>query len=49
MWMLRALWLVVAHDLSEDTYIGDITGNLFFFVLFKTARGFKTLCEFISV
>ena len=30
MWMLRALWLVVAHDLSEDTYIGDITGNLFF-------------------
>ena len=27
MWMLRALWLVVAHDLSE--YMDDVTRNLF--------------------
>ena len=29
MWMLRALWLVVAHDLSEDSYMDDVTRNLF--------------------
>ena len=29
MWMLRALWLVVAHDLWEYTDMGDITRNLF--------------------
>ena len=28
MWMLRALWLVVAYDLSHYRYIGDVTGNL---------------------
>ena len=27
--MLRALWLVVAHDLSEYRYMDDVTGNLF--------------------
>ena len=36
--MLRALWLVFAHDLSEDRYMNDVTGNL---SLFKMARGFK--------
>ena len=29
MWMLRALWLVVAHDLLEYRYINDVTRNLF--------------------
>ena len=29
MWKLRALWLVVAHDLSEDRYMDDVTENLF--------------------
>ena len=38
MWMLRALWLVFAHDLSEDRYMNDVTGNL---SLFKMARSFK--------
>ena len=27
--MLRALWLVVAHDLLEYRYMDDVTGNLF--------------------
>ena len=27
--MLRALWLVVAHDLLEYRYMDDFTGNLF--------------------
>ena len=27
--MLRALWLIVAYDLSEYRYIDDVTGNLF--------------------
>ena len=27
--MLRALWLVVTHDLLEYRYMHDITGNLF--------------------
>ena len=29
MWMLRALWLVVAHDLLEYRYMDDVTRNLF--------------------
>ena len=29
MWMLRALWFVVAHDLLEYRYTDDVTGNLF--------------------
>ena len=29
MWMLFALWLVVAHDLSEYRYMVDVTANLF--------------------
>ena len=28
MWILRALWLVVAYDLSHYRYIDDVTGNL---------------------
>ena len=28
-WMLRALWLVVAHDLLESRYMDDVTLNLF--------------------
>ena len=40
MWMLRALWLVVFHDLSEYSYMDDVKGKLFFFVLFNMVRGF---------
>ena len=29
MWMLHALWLVVAHDLLEYRYMDDVRGNLF--------------------
>ena len=29
MWMLRALWLVAAHDLLEYRYMDDVMGNLF--------------------
>ena len=29
MWMLRAMWLVVAHDLLEYRYMDDVKGNLF--------------------
>ena len=29
MWMLRALWLVVAHDLLEYRYMDNVTENLF--------------------
>ena len=29
MWMLRALWLVVAHDLSKYRYMNDVTRNFF--------------------
>ena len=25
MWILRALWLVVAHDPAEDRYMDDVT------------------------
>ena len=28
MWMVRALWLVVAHDLSEYGYMDDVTRSL---------------------
>ena len=48
MWILRALWLVVAHDLLEYRYMDDVTGNLFIFVLFKMAWGFENVCEIIS-
>ena len=27
-WMLRALWLVVVHELLEYRYMDDVTGNL---------------------
>ena len=46
--MLGALWLVVTYDLSEYRYIDDVTGNLFFFVLFNMARGFENVCKIIS-
>ena len=29
MWMVHALWLVVAYDLLEYRYVDDVTGNLF--------------------
>ena len=48
MCMLRALWLVVAHDLLEYRYMNDVTGNLFSLFLFNMARGFENVCEIIS-
>ena len=48
MWILRALWLVVAHDLLEYRYVDDVTGNLLIFVLFKMARGFENVLEIIA-
>ena len=38
MWMLRPLWLVVAYDLLEYSYMDSVTGNLYFFVLFNNTR-----------
>ena len=43
--MLRALWLVVAHDLLEDRYMDDVTGNSVF-VLFNMAAGWKFLFDY---
>ena len=49
MWMLRALWLVVAHDLFEYTYMDDVTGKLVFFVSYNMARGFEKIFEIIRI
>ena len=49
--MLRALWLVVAHDLLEYRYMDVVTGNLFLLsllLLFNMSRGFENVCEIIS-
>ena len=46
--MLRALWLVVAHDLLEYIHMDYVTGELFSFVLSNMARGFENVCEIIS-
>ena len=48
--MLRALWLVVAHDLLDYRYMDVVTGNLFLLLLllFNMARGFENVCEIIS-
>ena len=45
MWMLRALWLVVAYDLSEDRYMDDVTRNLF--TLFCSEHGAAVLNMFV--
>ena len=42
MWMLRALWLVVAHDLLEHKYMDDVTGNLF-------SLFFSTWCAVLKI
>ena len=34
MWMLGALWLVVAHD-TDTAYMDDVMGNLFPFLVFN--------------
>ena len=46
--MLRALWLVSAHNLVEYRYMDDVTGNFVFFVLLNMARGFQNVCEITS-
>ena len=48
-WMLRALWLVIAHDLLMHKRTVDVTGNLgVFFVLSNMARFWKCVCAIIS-
>ena len=47
MGMLRALWLVVVHDLLEYRYMDDVTGNLFS-LFCSTWHGFENVCEIIS-
>ena len=47
MWMLRALWLVAAHDLLEYRYMDDVMGNLFS-LFCSTWHGFENVCEIIS-
>ena len=44
MWMLRALWLVVAHDLHRWRH-----AKLVLLVLFNMARGFENVCDIISL
>ena len=34
--------------LMEYRYMDDVTGNLFFFVLFKTESVFENVCEITS-
>ena len=48
MWMLRALWLVIAHNLLEYRYMDDVIGNFVFFVLLNTACCFENVWEIIS-
>ena len=46
-WMLRALWLVVAHDLLVHKRTVDVTGNLgVFFVLSNMARFWNCLRDY---
>ena len=46
--MLRALWLVIAHNLLEYRHMDDVTGNFVFFVLLNTAGSFENVCEINS-
>ena len=48
--MLRALWLVVAHDQLEYKHMDDVKGNLcsLFCSMAQMARGFENICEIIS-
>ena len=49
MWMPRALWLVVAHDLLEDLYIDYVTGNLFFVFVQHGARFWTCLWDYFGL
>ena len=44
--MLRALWLVVAHDLLEDRYMDDVTG-IFFLCFVRNGAQLWKFCEII--
>ena len=46
--MLRALWLVVAYDLLEYTYMDGVMETCFLLVLFNIERGFENVCDIIS-
>ena len=47
--MLRALWLVVTHDILEYKYLDGRHEKLLFFVLFNMVRGFENVCEIILI
>ena len=47
-WMLRALWLVVALDLSGYRHKGDVTGTCFLFVQ-HGARFWKCLWDYFGL
>ena len=41
--------MVVTYDLSEYRYIDDVTGNLFFFVLFNMAAVLKMFVRLFRI
>ena len=50
MWIIRALWLVVAHDLSEDRYMDDVKENFFFDCFVQHgARFWKCLWDYFGL
>ena len=46
-WILRALWLVVAHDLLEYRHLDDVTGNAFPFFVENGARFWECLRDYL--
>ena len=48
MWKLRAQWLVVAHDLSEDRYMDDVMETCFLCVVQNGARFWKSLWDYFG-
>ena len=47
--MLRALWLVVAHDLLEDRYMDDVTGIFFLCFVRNGAQLWKFLLDYFRI
>ena len=46
-WILRALWLVVAYDLSKYRHTADVIKKVVFFVLSNMAHSFENVCDII--
>ena len=49
MWVLRVLWLAVAHDLSEYRYMDDVTRNLIVCFVQHGARFWKCLWDYFGL